>query len=111
MTVTQLSEWQEIHTLSLQEGERQITGVYIGDLLSWVMGRAPADAAWITIMSNANVAAVATLADTACVILAEDVQPDEQLLTAARTRNINLFSSPLTAYQLALRLGKAIEDE
>lgn len=110
MTVTQLAEWPEIHPLSLPEGERPITGVYIGDLLSWVMGRAPADAAWITIMSNANVAAVATLADTACVLLAEDVQPDEQLLAAAQTRNINLLSSSLTAYQLALRLGKAIGD-
>lgn len=108
MTVAELAKWPEITPLALPEGERQITGVYIGDLLSWVMGRAPANAAWITIMSNANVAAVATLADTACVILAEDVQPDEQLLCAAETRSINLLSANLTAYALALRLGQTI---
>ena len=50
------------------ETDREITGVYIGDLLSWVMGRAQSGDAWITIMSNANIVAVAALADTACII-------------------------------------------
>lgn len=108
MTVKELAAWPEVTPLALPDGERTVTGVYIGDLLSWVMGRAPADSAWLTIMSNANVAAVATLADTACVLLAEDVQPDTQLLTAAKERGINLLSSPLTAYELAIRLGKTI---
>lgn len=110
MNVKQLSEWPEINCLCLSDTERPITSVYIGDLLSWVMGRAPADSAWITIMSNANVAAVATLADTACVILAENVQPDAQLLSTAESKGINLLSSPLTAYQLAVRLAKQIEN-
>ena len=35
---------------ALPDGKRQLEGVYIGDLLSWVMGRASADYAWITIM-------------------------------------------------------------
>ena len=48
--------------ITMPDGEREIDGVYIGDLLSWVMGRASQDNAWITIMSNINVIAVATLA-------------------------------------------------
>lgn len=37
----------------LAEGEdREITSVYCGDLLSIVMGRAPADSAWVTMMGN-----------------------------------------------------------
>ena len=111
MTVKQLAEWADIQVLALPDGERTITDVYIGDLLSWVMGRAPADAVWITIMSNNNVAAVATLADVACVILAEDVQPDAQLLETAKQKGINLFSSQLTAYQLSVRLAELIGHE
>ena len=61
--------------LTVTEGDREIGGVYIGDLLSWVMGRASADDAWITIMSNINVVAVASLADAACVLFAEGVVP------------------------------------
>ena len=36
----------------MPQGEREIDGVYVGDLLSWVMGRAQSDNAWVTIMSN-----------------------------------------------------------
>ena len=53
--------------LVVPDGDRDIDGVYIGDLLSWVMGRAQMDNAWITIMSNVNVIAVASLADGFCV--------------------------------------------
>ena len=94
MRVTELAARSDMNCLCLPNDEREITGVYIGDLLSWVMGRAPADSAWITIMSNTNVAAVATLADVACVILAEGVSPDEELLQTAKNRGVNLFSSP-----------------
>lgn len=91
--------------VSVSEPERELCGVYIGDLLSWVMGRAAAGNAWITIMSNVNVAAVASLADVGCVILAEGVEPDKQLLKAAETRGINLLKSEFPAYETALRLS------
>lgn len=84
---------------------RELCGVYIGDLLSWVMGRASANNAWITIMSNVNVAAVATLADIGCVILAESVEPDKELLSAANAKGINLLKCGNSAYEAALRLN------
>ena len=92
--------------LTLPDGKREIQGVYIGDLLSWVMGRAQADNAWITIMSNVNVIAVASLADTACVILAEGVTMEEGLLTTASNKNVNIFTSELPAYETALKLAE-----
>ncbi len=84
---------------------REVTGAYIGDLLSWVMGRAKADSVWITIMSNVNVCAVASLADVACVILAEAVEPDPPALEAAEMRGINLYQSEKTAYELAAAIA------
>ena len=93
---------------ALPDGEREITGVYIGDLLSWVMGRASADEAWITIMSNRNIVAVATLADTACILLAEGVVPDEGVAQLALDKGINLLTSPLSAYETALRLSELL---
>ena len=63
MTVEQLIKSTGIKAISLPCPERELSGVYIGDLLSWVMGRAGEDNAWITIMSNSNIIAVATLAD------------------------------------------------
>ena len=62
MTVANLAALDGICALICPDPEREIGGVYIGDLLSWVMGRAKADDAWITIMTNINVVAVAALA-------------------------------------------------
>ena len=66
MTVEELSNACGFEPLCMPHPEREVSGCYIGDLLSWVMGRAQEDNAWITIMSNINVIAVASLADTAC---------------------------------------------
>ena len=105
MTVKDLSSNPKINTLCIPSPKRDICGVYIGDLLSWVMGSAEAYCAWITIMSNINVIAVATLADVSCVILAEGVVPDDEVLKTANEKGVNILSSSLTAYELALLLN------
>ena len=93
---------------ALPDPDREISGVYIGDLLSWVMGRARADQAWITIMSNRNIVAVATLADTACILLAEGVTPDEGVAELAAQKGVNILQSTLSAYEIALALRDAL---
>jgi hypothetical protein len=101
MTVADLACDSRINVLALPAPEREIKGVYIGDLLSWVMGRAKADDAWITIMSNINVVAVASLADVSCILLAEGVTLADEIVKTATDKGINLLSSTLTAYELA----------
>ncbi|MBE7092180.1 MAG: hypothetical protein E7365_03250 [Clostridiales bacterium] len=108
MTVKQLTLHQGFTAVSLPEPDREIKNVYIGDLLSWVMGKAQQDDAWITIMSNINVVAVASLSDTACVILAEGVILDENTILAAKNKGINIISTPQSAYQVAKYLATVI---
>ena len=48
MTVQQLTEQLSLTVFHLDDPDRAVTGGYCGDLLSWVMGRAPADGAWLT---------------------------------------------------------------
>lgn len=108
MTVKQLCEMAELKTVIMPNGEREVCGAYCGDLLSWVMGRASSSNAWITIMSNVNVAAVASLADLSCVILAEGVLPDQEVIKAAELKEINILSSEKDAYSLCVLLGKLI---
>lgn len=51
-------------------GDREISGgVYCCDLLSMVMGRAPTDGVWFTVMANQNTIVAALMADVACVVL------------------------------------------
>ena len=84
--------------------DREIKGCYIGDLLSWVMGRAQADNVWITIMNNINIVAVAALADVSCILLCEDVKVDQSIIDKANSQNIIIVSSKLTAFELAEKL-------
>ena len=104
MTVENLTE-HGFEPLALPEPDREITGVYIGDLLSWVMGRAQSGDAWITIMSNINIAAVASLADVACVILAEGVELSEDVAKAAISKGINILSFEASAFDAAVLLN------
>ena len=94
--------------LAMPDGSREINGVYIGDLLSWVMGRAQMDNAWITIMSNVNVIAVASLSDTSCVILAEGVNMTDDLLQTAEAKDVNVLRSELPIYETAVKLAGLI---
>lgn len=105
MTINEMAKRLALEPVSVTD-DRTFSGVYIGDLLSWVMGRAKADNVWITIMSNINIVAVAALVDVACIILAEGVVPDEEVKATARQKGINLFTSQKTAYELAVELAK-----
>lgn len=99
MTVKELSDALTLEVLTMPEPDREITGGYAGDLLSWVMGRAQSGDAWVTIMSNMNVVAVASLADTACVVIAEAAEVAHEVVVRAEEQGINLLrtSTPLFA--------------
>ena len=109
MKVSELICTQGFSELYIAEPERAVNGAYAGDLLSWVMGRAQADNAWITIMSNVNVLAVAALADISCVIFAEGVCPDDEIISVAKEKGINLISTALPIYEACLALGGALK--
>ena len=105
MTVNELAERLNLNKIALPDGDREVEGVYIGDLLSWVMGRAQSGNAWITIMSNLNIVAVATLADVSCIILAEGVTLDAQVMQTAEAKDVNILSTDKTAYEVAVALA------
>lgn len=83
-------------------GENEISGGYAGDLLSNVMSGINEGALWFTVMSNVNVAAVASLSGCAAVILCGGTKPDKQLLEAAKTKRICLLGSQLDVYSAIL---------
>ncbi len=108
MTVKELSLIDGFYPLVISDGTRSVEGVYIGDLLSWVMGKAQSGDAWITIMSNINILAVASLSDVACIILAEGVALDEEVTKTAHDKEINIISTNLSSYEVAVILNNAL---
>ena len=88
--------------------EREVSGCYIGDLLSWVMGRASSGDVWITIMNNINIVAVASLTDCACILLCEGVCVDKQIIDKANSQDIIILQSEKTAYELAKLISEEL---
>lgn len=74
MQVAAMIDTMGLEVLNLAEGAREVTNGYAGDLLSWVMGRAESDMVWVTIMTNVNILAVASLRDLSAVLIAEGAE-------------------------------------
>ncbi len=109
MTVNELIGKMNLRVITLASPETEVTGGYVGDLLSWVMGRVGDNEAWITIMTNVNVVAVASLRDVSCVILAEGVTPDKSVVNLAEEKGVTLLSTNLSSYEVAVSLSELLK--
>ena len=74
ITVKELKEKLDLKELtSTDNNDRSISDGCVCDLLSWVMAKGDEDMAWITVQTNLNVIAVASLHDFSCVIIPENI--------------------------------------
>ena len=103
MKVRELQE-HGFEPVSLPDGDREIDGVYIGDLLSWVMGNGEPDQAWITVQVHMNVIAVAVLREFSCIVIADGASVPEEVLGRAEEEGIPLLESGLPVYDTAKKL-------
>ena len=100
MTVRELTEACGFAPIVLADPDRTVSGCYVGDLLSWVMGRAQQD--------NANVVAVGALADVSVIVLAEGVKLTQPVIDCAEARGVNVVSAKVPAYEAAVLIHGAI---
>jgi len=107
LTVSDAAKKCDLDILCGADISRELCGVYAGDLLSWVMGHAQYGQALVTIMSNNNVLAVASLLELSCVILAEGVVPDEAFLDIAKEKGINVLSGKKSTYDICTSIFTA----
>ena len=99
MTTHEIAGNTQFNTVVLEE-DREVSSVFCCDLLSIAMSRAPEDSAWVTVMENKNVIAVAALTDVACVVIAEGYSFDEDAVEAAKGK-VTLLSSQLPVFETA----------
>ena len=83
---------------------QEISGVYVSDLLSDVMGNAKEGEVWVTLQTHENVVAVASLKDLAAVIFVKNVQPDENTLQRSIDENIPLLGSSESTFETTGKL-------
>lgn len=109
MTVKELAEKLALSEVCTGEDiKREVTGCYIGDLLSLVMSKAKSGDVWITIQGNINVPAVASLTDSAMVIIAEGMKLDADAKARALQEGIAVYESPKSAFELACSVKECL---
>lgn len=108
MTVREMCERLELRPLTGECGmDREVSGAYISDLLSWVMSHAQKGEVWITIQTHANVVAVATLLELSSIIIAEDAEVEEDTIKKAIDEDIPVLVSNQSAFLIAKGLLNA----
>jgi hypothetical protein len=108
MTVKELANRFGYEVVCMPEPDREVTGGYAGDLLSWVMGRAESGDAWVTIMSNLNIVAVASLADPSCIVLSEGVTLDDGVKERAEQQSVNIVKSSKNTFSVCAEIAAAL---
>ncbi len=86
--------------------EKEISGVFVGDLLSWVMGNCEADQVWVTVQSHLNIVAVSALKEISCLVIAHGAEVEEETINKAIEENIAICTSDLSAYDICKKCAE-----
>lgn len=107
MRLKELIEKCELKVVTTLPLDAEVTGGYIGDLLSDVMGNAPAHSIWLTVQSHTNILAVASIVGVKAIVLCNDLHFEEVTKKKAEENNIVLMESKETSFDVATRLIKS----
>ena len=110
MKVSDLVEKFGLKVFSGEAGlENEVSGGYVSDLLSDVMGNASEGEVWITLQSHQNVMAIASLKDLAAVILVKGFEPDEDTAEHSNEEGIPVLGTQLETFELSGQIYNALK--
>lgn len=102
MKIRELAELLNLRVVSGTGGlDREITGGYVSDLLSDVIGNAKEGNLWITLQSHHNIIAVASLKDLSGVIVVKGNKPSEETIKKSNEENIPVLSTEEDTFSIA----------
>lgn len=84
--------------------ETEVTSGYAGDMLSDVLAHGQKGGLWLTVQAHPNIIAVAVMKGLAGILLVNGKIPDKETLAKAEQEKMVLLSTPLNAFQAALKL-------
>jgi len=107
MKVSDLVKKYNLNVFSGEQGlNNEISGGYVSDLLSDVMGNASENEVWITLQTHQNVMAIASLKDLAAVILVKGLEPDEDTLEHSNNEGVPMLGTSMQTFEMAGKLFK-----
>ena len=87
--------------------DKDVTGVYISDMVSDVIANAKAGNLLVTVQVHANALAAANLVDVCGIVVAQGKKPADDVVRMAVKAEISIFSTELSRWQVATKLYEA----
>ncbi len=88
---------------------REVTGGYVSDLLSDVMGNSKEGQVWITLQTHKNVMAIASLKDLAAVIMVKGFVPDNDTVAQSNEEGVPVLVTKMNTFEIAGKLYELIK--
>jgi predicted transcriptional regulator len=112
MKITEIIAALDLKVISGQTGlSNEISGGYVSDLLSDVIGNAKEGQVWITLQTHQNVVAVASLKDISAIIIVKGFIPEAETIIKSNLENIPVLSTELDTFNIAGRLFEILKQE
>ena len=87
--------------------DKEISGVYISDMVSDVIANAKAGDLLVTAQAHANVIAAANLVDTCAIVVTQGKALPDGVVKMAEKAEIAVFTTALNRWQMATKLYEA----
>lgn len=100
----------KVFTVGNSIGEK-VTGGYVSDLLSDVMGHAKEGEIWITLQSHLNVVAISSLKELAAILLVKGIVPDKAVIERAGKEGVSLLGTDKDTYTITGKLYQLLGKE
>jgi len=84
--------------------DKEVTGVYISDMLSDVMSNAKAGDLWVTIQTHKNIVAAANLIDISAVIVSQGTEVPDETIELANRYNVVILSTNDSTFTISGKL-------
>lgn len=112
MKITDIIEALDLKVVSGHGGLiNYVTGGYVSDLLSDVIGNAGEGDVWITLQTHNNIIAVASLKDISAIIIVKNGMPEEETVKKSNEENIPLLSTDKDTFTIAGQLYDLLKKE
>ena len=108
MKLSEIVRKLELKTVSQTDlGSKEITGVYVSDMVSDIIANAQAGNLLVTVQIHNNVIAAANLVDISGIVVTQGKQPAPEVVKMADKAAIPILSTDLNGWQVMTKLYEA----
>jgi predicted transcriptional regulator len=84
--------------------EKEVSGVFISDMLSDVMTNAKPGDLWLSVQTHKNTVSAANLVDVAAIVVTHGKEIPEDTIQLANRFHVNIASSDMPTFELVRKL-------